>query len=73
MTTELNINQAVMSPRIGQGFDSSPEFGHTSGDVTKLQKFYPFRPLMMLYHLANLQIEIPYGGITGMNLARLLK
>lgn len=54
-----------MSPRVGRGFDSSPKLPHTGGKITRLHVLYPFRPLILIYQLPNLQVGIPYVGMTG--------
>ncbi len=68
MAIELNFNPVVMSPRIREGIASSPKLTHTGGEIAGLQVLYPFCPLMLIYDLSNLQIEIPYLGITGIGM-----
>ena len=42
-----------------QAFTVVPSLPKISGEFTGLQMLYPFCPLMLVYHLPNLQIEIP--------------
>lgn len=71
MTIELNFNSVIMSPRIIQGFDNNSKLthpDHPGNEIVRLQRFHPFRSLMVIYQLSNIQIKIPYGGITGIDL-----